>query len=88
MGMVYWLVIEFRNWDILVIIPCPNINLNPSPNPNPNPSQRFICHVLTLMDLRLISRTENTESLKRNCYRNFGELRAHTAQRKRSILRA
>ena len=33
-----------------VIIPCSNINLNPSPNPNPNPNQRFICHVLTLMD--------------------------------------
>ena len=32
----------------LVIIPCSHINLNPSPNPNPN--QRFICHVLTLMD--------------------------------------
>ena len=34
----------------LVIIPCSHINLNPSPNPNPNPNQRFICHVLTLMD--------------------------------------
>ena len=33
-----------------VIIPCSHINLNPSPNPNPNPNQRFICHVLTLMD--------------------------------------
>ena len=31
-----------------VLIPCSHINLNPSPNPNPN--QRFICHVLTLMD--------------------------------------
>ena len=36
----------------LVIIPCSqmtNINLNPSRNPDTN--QRFICHVLTLMDL-------------------------------------
>ena len=33
-----------------VIIPCSHINLNPSPNPNPNPNQRFICHVLTLLD--------------------------------------
>ena len=46
-----------------VIIPCSNISLNPSPNPNPNPNQRFICHVLTLMDWRSISRTENTELL-------------------------
>ena len=49
--------------EISVIIPCSNINLNPSPNPNPNPNQHFICHVLTLMDWRLISRTENTELL-------------------------
>ena len=34
----------------LVIIPCSHINLNPRPNSNPNPNQRFICHVLTLMD--------------------------------------
>ena len=46
-----------------VIVPCSNINLNPSPNPNPNPNQHFICHVLTLIDWRLISRTENTELL-------------------------
>ena len=35
---------------ISVIIPCSHINLNPSPNPNANPNQRFICHVLTLVD--------------------------------------
>ena len=33
-----------------VIIPCSHIILKPSPNPNPNPNQRFICHVLTLID--------------------------------------
>ena len=57
-----------------VIIPCSNINLNPRPNPNPNPNQHFICHVLTLMDWRLISRTENTELLPpivRERYLNF-----------------
>ena len=28
----------------------PSRNLHPNLNPNPNPNQRFICHVLTLID--------------------------------------
>ena len=37
-------------WELPVIIPRSHINLNPSSNPNPNPNQRYICHVITLMD--------------------------------------